>query len=115
MKHIKTTSREKFDLLHQSRSAQAAMMNLRPGSTSDEALSNEHPGSEQWLFVLSGSGEALVGKPRSSVRRTKISEGSLLLIEKGELHQIRNVGRKMLKTLNFYMPPAYDAQGNPKS
>jgi oxalate decarboxylase/phosphoglucose isomerase-like protein (cupin superfamily) len=114
MKHLKTNSRAKFDLLHQTRSAQAAMMTLRPGGTSDAEPGNEHPSSEQWLFVLSGSGEAFVGKSRSSLRRIKISEGSLLLIEKGELHQITNVGRRVLKTLNFYMPPAYDSKGNPK-
>ena len=64
--------------------------------------------------MISGTGGSAVGKKRSALRRTKIFEGSLLLIEKGELHQIRNSGRRLLKTLNFYMPPAYDAEGNPR-
>jgi hypothetical protein len=34
------------------------------------------------------------------------------LIEHGDLHEIRNTGRALLKTLNFYVPPAYDAEGN---
>src|SRR5688572_24428541 len=114
MKHIRTNSRANFEILHQTRSAQAAMMTLRPGGTSDEEPSNEHPSSEQWVFVISGSGEALVGKKQSSLRRTKIRDGSILLVEKGELHQIKNTGRRMLVTLNFYMPPAYDSEGNPR-
>jgi oxalate decarboxylase/phosphoglucose isomerase-like protein (cupin superfamily) len=89
-------------------------MTLRPGGTSDDEPSNEHRGSEQWLFVISGTGEALVGKKRSSLRRTALAEGSLLVIEKRELHQIKNTGRRVLRTLNFYIPPAYDKNGEPK-
>jgi mannose-6-phosphate isomerase-like protein (cupin superfamily) len=114
MKHLKTNGRGKFDVLHQSRSAQAAMMTLRPGGTSDEDVSNEHAASEQWVFVISGSGEVVVGKSKSALQRAKIRDGSLLLIEKGELHQIKNTGRRQLVTLNFYVPPAYDAQGDPR-
>jgi mannose-6-phosphate isomerase-like protein (cupin superfamily) len=115
MKHIKTGARRgSFDLLYATRSGQAAMMSLRPGGASDEEPSNEHPRSEQWLFVISGAGEARVGKKHSSLRSTAIAEGSLLVIEKGELHQIKNSGRRLLRTLNFYMPPAYDVDGEPK-
>jgi oxalate decarboxylase/phosphoglucose isomerase-like protein (cupin superfamily) len=32
---------------------------------------------------------------------------SLVLIERGQNHEIRNVGTTNLKTLNFYVPPAY--------
>ena len=110
MKHLKTTGRSgMFRLLGETRSAQAAMMTLRVGQSTGEP-DNEHSGSEQWLFVISGSGDALVNK-----RRTKIREGSLLLIEKGEVHQIRNTGRKPLVTLNIYVPPAYDKDGEPRN
>ncbi len=37
---------------------------------------------------------------------------ALLLIERGERHEIRNTGRQLLKTLNFYSPPAYTAAGD---
>jgi mannose-6-phosphate isomerase-like protein (cupin superfamily) len=115
VKHLKTgESRKEFDLLHKTRSVQAAMMTLKPGGTSDDEPSNEHPASEQWLFVVSGSAEALIGKKRAALRRVPIQEGSLLLIEKGELHQIKNIGRKLLRTVNFYMPPAYDSNGEPR-
>ena len=89
------------------------MMTLRPGGASDEWPSNEHPECEQWLIVLSGSGEAVIGKG-GAARRVPLAENSLLVIEKGELHQINSSGRKLLRTLNVYVPPAYTSDGTPK-
>jgi mannose-6-phosphate isomerase-like protein (cupin superfamily) len=115
MKHFKTgRSRAKFDVLGATRGTQAAMMTLQPGGTSDDEPSNEHPHSEQWVFVVSGTGVARIGKHRASLRSVKLAENSLLLIEKGELHQIIAAGRQPLRTINFYVPPAYDADGEPK-
>ncbi|RYE65571.1 MAG: cupin domain-containing protein, partial [Rhizobiaceae bacterium] len=37
--------------------------------------------------------------------------GSLLLIERGERHEIRNTGDAPLVTINFYTPPAYTQGG----
>jgi mannose-6-phosphate isomerase-like protein (cupin superfamily) len=45
-------------------------------------------------------------------RRYKRKAGSLPLIEKGDRHEILNDGRVPLKTLNFYVPPAHDAEGD---
>ncbi len=83
-------------------------------AASDSQPSNEHPKSEQWLFVLSGSGEAIVHDRSGKVHRTRLQPNSLLVIERGELHQIKNTGRRSLSTLNFYVPPAYDADGDAK-
>ena len=83
------------------------MMVLRPGQDTGEP-ENEHARSEQWLYVVSGSGRALVNK-----RRVLIKEGSLLLIEKGEIHQVKNTGRVPLATINLYVPPAYTEVGEP--
>lgn len=55
-------------------------------------------------------GEAIVDG-----RRHKLRAGSLLLIERKEKHQVRNSGRGLLRTLNFYVPPAYRKDGNPRS
>jgi mannose-6-phosphate isomerase-like protein (cupin superfamily) len=115
MKHTKTgASRGSFDLLLATRSAQAAKMTLRAGGASDIKPSNEHPHSEQWLFVVEGVGEATIGKRGGKQRHIKLAPHSLLLIEKGELHQIRNTGDRALATINFYVPPAYDKNGDPK-
>jgi mannose-6-phosphate isomerase-like protein (cupin superfamily) len=45
-------------------------------------------------------------------RRVTLREGTLLLIEKGDTHEIRNSGRAMLKTLSIYVPPAYTKGGD---
>jgi mannose-6-phosphate isomerase-like protein (cupin superfamily) len=37
------------------------------------------------------------------------------LIERGDRHEIRNTGRQPLKTLNFYVPPAYTSDGNERA
>ena len=68
---------------------------------------NKHRGADQWLYVLSGAGSATVGKKRHVLR-----PGSILLIERDTTHEIRNTGRTLLKTLNFYVPPAYKKSGD---
>jgi mannose-6-phosphate isomerase-like protein (cupin superfamily) len=107
MKHIKTgTHRGFFKVLASTRSLQAAKMVLQPGASSGE-FGDEHPRSEQWLFVISGTGRARVGKSRVA-----LTAYSLLLIEKDEPHQITNTGTEPLVTLNFYAPPAYTPEGD---
>src|SRR5262245_58280192 len=113
MKHIKTgRQRKQFALLAKTPSAQAAAMTLQPSATSDAEIGNEHPASEQWLFVVSGTGRATVGSC-GRLRQVKLAANSPLLIGKGERHQIKNTGRRPLVTLNFYIPPAYNAAGQP--
>jgi mannose-6-phosphate isomerase-like protein (cupin superfamily) len=108
MKLIQTSRpRGFFKVLTSTRETQAALMVLKPGQATSEAPENEHPRSEQWLFVISGTGRATVGR-----RNVGLRAGSLLLIEKGEKHRIRNSGRKPLTTLNWYAPPAYTNDGN---
>jgi mannose-6-phosphate isomerase-like protein (cupin superfamily) len=112
MKHSKTGKfRGQFDVLAATRGAQAAMMTLPPGGVSDDEPSNEHPMSEQWL---SGSGRASVGKRKGALGHVALGEGDLLVIERRELHQIKNTGRKPLVTFNLYVPPAHNAHGAPK-
>src|SRR5437868_3321429 len=102
MKHLRTgKERAKFAVLATTRSLQAAAMTLQPGSQSDSEVSNEHSRSEQWLFVVSGTATVRVGKRRGAIRSIKLATNSLLLIEKGELHQIENTGKTPLKTINF--------------
>jgi mannose-6-phosphate isomerase-like protein (cupin superfamily) len=111
MQLLNTSRKRKlFDVLTQTRSAQAAMMTLRPGQSSSDEPENEHPKAEQWLFVITGTGRAIVGK-----RRVALKQGSLLLIEKAEPHQITNTGRGQMVTFNLYCPPAYDANGEVKA
>lgn len=45
--------------------------------------------------------------------RIALKAGRLLVIEKAERQEVRNTGRARLKTLNFYCPPMFDAEGDP--
>jgi mannose-6-phosphate isomerase-like protein (cupin superfamily) len=86
--------------------SQAAEMVLKPGKSEGDAH-NRHRGADQWLYVVSGTGVARVNK-----RRYALKAGSLVLIEHGDEHEILNDSRGLLKTLNFYVPPAYDGEGD---
>lgn len=97
-----------FRVAFEVRKAQAAEMVIAPGG-SEGGSDNRHRGADQWLFVVSGSGVATV-----EAKRVPLKAGTLLVIEKGEHHEVRNTGRTLLKTLNFYYPPAFDADGDPK-
>jgi mannose-6-phosphate isomerase-like protein (cupin superfamily) len=88
------------------RRSQAAEMVLDPGDC-EGGPDNRHRGADQWLFVLSGTGRATVNGKRYGLRA-----GSLLLIARGDTHEIRNSGRTLLKTLNLYVPPAYTSSGD---
>ena len=86
--------------------AQAATMVIPPGG-SEGGADNRHRGADQWLFVVSGNGIAKLGRQRHPLRA-----GTLLLIERGTTHEIRNTGRNDLRTLNVYVPPAYTKDGD---
>ena len=103
MKHLSVLKhRAKFKVIAQASSSQAAMMTLKPGESSSEEPEDEHPKAAQCVYVISGS-----GRVRFKGRSVRLKEGSLLLIEKNEAHQITNTGRSPLVTLNVYAPPAY--------
>jgi|SRR4029453_4138042 mannose-6-phosphate isomerase-like protein (cupin superfamily) len=88
------------------RRSQAAEMVIAPGDSEGDP-NNRHRGSDQWLFVLSGTGIATINDKRHPLRKNV-----LLLIEHGDWHEVRNTGRTLLRTLNFYVPPAYTKSGN---
>lgn len=105
MKHRHLSLRKGFRVALTTRHAQAAEMVIAPGGAEGDPR-NRHRGSDQWLFVISGTGRAFVNG-----RALPLRAGSLMLIERGDRHEIRNVGRTMLKTLNVYTPPAYRKDG----
>jgi mannose-6-phosphate isomerase-like protein (cupin superfamily) len=89
--------------------SQAAQMVL-DAEAKEGGKDNRHRGSDQWLFVVSGNGLAVVNG-----RRHRLRPGSLILIERGDTHEIRNPTNKPLETLNIYVPPAYERDGSEKS
>lgn len=97
---LKRCSKE-FEVLATSAQSQIASMILQPGAVSGE-YGNEHPKSDQTLYVLSGTAQAKV-----SNQTVELKTGDTILIEAGEDHQIINSGSEVLRTLNLYAPSAY--------
>ena len=85
--------------------AQAAQMTLAPGEA-EGGPDNRHRGADQGPFVAAGTGEAVVNE-----ERVPLKAGTLVLIERGDTHEIRKTGDGPLRTLNIYVPPAYTEDG----
>jgi mannose-6-phosphate isomerase-like protein (cupin superfamily) len=79
--------------------ALAATMTLEPGET-EGGPQNRHPANDQWVLVHAGRGVAVVEGQEHALR-----PGTLLRIDRGEAHELRNTGREPLHTLSFYVPP----------
>ena len=105
MRHVQLRFESDFEVVTGSDRSQAAVMVLEPGSSTG-GPDNRHSGSDQWLYVVSGEGSAVVDAETHLLR-----PGVLLLIERGEAHEIRCADRQPLHTLNFYVPPAYTSDG----
>lgn len=86
--------------------AQVATMTLAPGD-SEGGPSSRHQGADPWMYVVSGEGVAVIGGEEHALR-----PGVVVLIERGEAHEIRNTGNTPLQTLNVYDPPAYTPGGD---
>lgn len=100
MHHFQIEPKKGFHVVAKTKKSEAATMVIEPGDA-EGGPDNKHK-ADQWLYVLDGSGEATV-----SGRKVMLKAGTLLEIEAGETHEIRNTGSVSLKTLNFYAPPEY--------
>jgi mannose-6-phosphate isomerase-like protein (cupin superfamily) len=105
MKSVKLRFRKGFAVVSGNRWSQAATMVIPVGGT-EGGPGNNHRAADQWLFVISGRGSATLAGKRVALRAS-----SLVLIERGQNHEIRNVGTTELVTLNFYIPLAYSKAG----
>ena len=101
MKRDQLTFRPGFRLSVRNANSQAAVMVLAGGG-SEGGSDNFHKGADQWLYVVEGSGVAVING-----HKTTLKAGTIVLIEAGDCHEIRNTGRTLLKTMSMYMPPAY--------
>jgi len=79
--------------------SQAAQMTLAPGEA-EGGPDNRHRGADQWLFVVAGTGAAVINE-----KKVPLKAGTLLLIKRGDAHEVRNTGDGPLRTLNLYVPP----------
>ena len=95
-----------FKVIFGNTRSQAAQMVIAPGDAEGDP-DNRHRGADQWLYVVSGHGIVKTGG-----RTLPLRAGTLLFIQQGDRHEVRNNGRSALKTLNFYVPPGYTSSGN---
>ena len=101
MKNGYVSMKKGFHVIVGNDRSQAASMVIAPGDR-EGGPDNKHESSDQWLYVASGTGTAIVAGREHALR-----PGTLVLIEKGETHEIRATGEDPLETLNLYVPPEY--------
>lgn len=86
--------------------SQAATLVLPPDERTDES-DNAHPGADQWLYVLGGTGRVAIDD-----RSEQLGPGTVILIEAGEPHAISNMGDTPLEILYIYSPVIYPIDQN---
>jgi mannose-6-phosphate isomerase-like protein (cupin superfamily) len=106
MKHETLSFRKGFRVSAGNGKSQAAVMVIVPGG-SEGGPDNRHRGADQWLYVTEGTGSAVING-----HKIPLKAGSLTLIEAGDTHEITNTRQRLLKTVNVYVPPAYNQEGD---
>ncbi len=103
MKVVHTgTSRQFFKVLQTATKSQTAMMTLKPGEESGP-IGNDHPNSEQVLYVIRGQVVAEIGDERRTLKA-----GDCVIVPLRARHRFVNESKRPVVTFNVYAPPAYD-------
>lgn len=90
-----------FDVLETAKQSQTAVMYLKPGEESGPKQ-NEHPQSEQVLYLVEGELEAEIGNERRTLRA-----GDSVIVGTDVPHRFSNRSDRPALTFNVYAPPAY--------
>lgn len=106
MQRTIVTYEKGFHVLAGDERSQAATLVIEPGRKVG-GPHNRHRGADQWIYVESGEGEAVIAGQSYPLAR-----GTLILIQRTESHGFRNTGAEPLRILTFYVPPAYDEHEN---
>ena len=94
--------RRLFKVLQTSTKSQTAMMVLKPGEESGP-MGNDHPTSEQVLYVVEGQVVAEIGSDRRTLKA-----GDSVIVPLRARHRFVNRSERAVVTFNVYAPPAYD-------
>jgi mannose-6-phosphate isomerase-like protein (cupin superfamily) len=100
MRQITNVSRG-FSVLENGDCLQTAVMLLEPGDESGP-LGNEHPSSEQVLYVVDGTLEAEIDGKRFEMRA-----GDSAIVPQNAPHRFTNKSSTRAVTFNVYAPKAY--------
>lgn len=90
-----------FAVLENGRQLQTAVMILDSGEESGP-LGNEHPASEQVLYVVEGLLEGEIGD-----KRFTMAAGDSVIVPNGAPHRFVNRSMDRAVTFNVYAPKAY--------
>jgi mannose-6-phosphate isomerase-like protein (cupin superfamily) len=90
-----------FSVLQTGKLSQTALMAIGPGEASGPK-ENEHPHSEQVLYVIEGELHAEIGERSFTMRA-----GDSTIVRRGVPHRFSNPTQQPVLTLNVYAPPAY--------
>ena len=84
----------------------AGIVVLEPGKGRER---HNHPGVEEILYVISGTGEQMVevsdGNGETREERREVSAGTLIHIPPDVFHETMNTGWEPLKLMAIYAPP----------
>lgn len=94
-------SKSWFSLLQTGETSQTAVMSIGPGEESGPK-DNEHPQSEQVLYVIEGELHAEVGD-----RAFLMRAGDSTIVRREVPHRFTNRSPQPALTFNVYSPPAY--------
>ena len=84
----------------------AGVVQLEPGKGHDR---HNHPGCEEILYVLEGTGDQVVEVDGESVRR-EVGPGVLIHIPIDAFHSTVNTGTGPMRLLAIYAPPGPEAE-----
>lgn len=90
-----------FEVLQTGKKSQTAVMTLRPGQSSGNAMES-HRRSEQVLVLLRGTLWAEVGRKKKTLKA-----GDSVIIRPGIKHKFTNRGETAAVSFNVYSPPEY--------
>jgi mannose-6-phosphate isomerase-like protein (cupin superfamily) len=90
-----------FSVTQTAELSHTAVMSIGPGESSGPK-ENEHPQSEQVLYVIEGELHAEIGERSFTMRA-----GDSTIVRRDVPHRFTNRGRQPALTFNVYTPPAY--------
>ena len=94
-------SKSWFSVLQTAELSQTAVMSIGPGEESGPK-ENEHPASEQVLYIIEGELHAEIGERSFTMRA-----GDSTIVRRDVAHRFSNRGQQPALTFNVYTPPAY--------
>ena len=79
----------------------AAMVFVPPGKGHER---HNHPGAEEIIFILEGSGEQMVEDEQGNPVKRKVSSGCSIFIPESRFHSTLNTGETEMKIFVVYSP-----------